>query len=297
MMTLPSYTSANQHISMSVLPELGAKVVSLRNVRSGFEWMWHPARGSALFRNSVGDPFEHSTLIGADECVPTVDACYWQGLQLPDHGELWAVPWCVEASATAIQTEVEFPLSPLALERRLSLHGNEIHFEYRLTNRSDASQRFLWAFHPLFPLREGTHIELPSSIRTVVPTGAAGMAGVSMGTEWKWPHPAAGIDLSRANLGQPPACAKLFADFTAETEGSVRIRNGRDRLTFLFDPADVPFIGIWITRAAWNGHTHLAIEPTNTGCDSLPQTPETGRTMVHPRGTLSWQFRIGLEAD
>ena len=74
-----------------VAPELGAKILSLKNLETGREWMWRPPGLSRLFRNEPGDPFERSTLVGADECLPTVAPCRWKGLDLPDHGEVWSV--------------------------------------------------------------------------------------------------------------------------------------------------------------------------------------------------------------
>ena len=42
-----------------------------------------------------------------------------------------------------------------------------------------------------------------------------------------------------------------------------------DLLGFMFDPAVLPFVGIWINRGGWGGYEHLAIEPTNGRPDAL----------------------------
>ena len=55
-----------------IVPELGARLLRVRSVRSGTDWMWHPPGPLRLFRNQVGDAFEHSTLAGMDECKWTV---------------------------------------------------------------------------------------------------------------------------------------------------------------------------------------------------------------------------------
>jgi hypothetical protein len=32
----------NEEIEIAVVPELGARIISLMNLRTGREWMWHP---------------------------------------------------------------------------------------------------------------------------------------------------------------------------------------------------------------------------------------------------------------
>src|SRR5438552_8292589 len=81
---------SNQEVELAVVPELGARIFSLTDLRTGREWLWHPTGGRKLFRNRVGDSFASSPLIGVDECVPTIALCSWQERDLPDHGEVWA---------------------------------------------------------------------------------------------------------------------------------------------------------------------------------------------------------------
>jgi hypothetical protein len=58
-----------------VAVDLGAKIISLKNIETGREWMWRPPGSFELFRNELGDPFERSTLVGADGCLPTIAPC------------------------------------------------------------------------------------------------------------------------------------------------------------------------------------------------------------------------------
>jgi len=62
----------NEAVELALVPALGAKVISLRNLVTGYEWMWHPPTGMKLFRNHVGDDFATSTMTGWDEfCRPS----------------------------------------------------------------------------------------------------------------------------------------------------------------------------------------------------------------------------------
>jgi hypothetical protein len=114
----------NSFVEISVVPELGAKIVSLKNLRTGREWLWHPPDGLKLFRNQSGDDFSKSPLAGLDDCFPTIESCFWRGRQLPCHGEIWRAPFRVDESAWKngiLKTRAELKISPFEFERTIEL--------------------------------------------------------------------------------------------------------------------------------------------------------------------------------
>ena len=293
-----SYRLRNDFLSIEVVPELGAKIASLRNLATGREWMWRPRPDAKLFRNKQKDGFDASTLIGADECLPTITPCQFHGRDLSDHGEVWSTPWVVDEaalSAQQIQTIIRLPISPFELRRSISLQENEILFDYRLTSLSSKPERFLWAFHPLMPLEHGDSVELPSHITSVKIGSVKGVAA-SASNRWSWPEPAPGLRLDQMDFGTGAfAYAKLFAEFAEGAEGFAGIRKGQERLLFRFDTAQISAAGLWFSRGAWNGHTHMAIEPTNASTDSLCEVAASSRSIVQPFQKVRWQFRISME--
>ena len=77
-----------------IVPELGAKIVSLFDRRRQHEWLVPPMR--TLKQTAYGDDFVSQDMSGWDEMMPTIVACDYQGARLPDHGEVWSIPWQVE---------------------------------------------------------------------------------------------------------------------------------------------------------------------------------------------------------
>jgi hypothetical protein len=274
------YMLHTEEVELAVVPELGAKIISLKDLRTGREWMWHPPGGLKLFRNHPSDAFSQSPLAGADECLPTIAPCSWQGRELPDHGEVWNVPWKVDSEALEhgiLKTSVRLEISPFGFERTIELRGNEIQISYKLNNFSTAEKHFLWAIHPLLRLQADDKLELPPSTRALL-------------------NSAAWIDAVASAIPENNS-AKIFA--TPVNEGCAAISNPvtGDRLEFEWNPAENDTLGLWLTRGGWHDHHHFAIEPTNADTDMLTLAAEQGHCGIVPAGDFAtWQIRLRLGA-
>jgi galactose mutarotase-like enzyme len=270
------YVLANQEVEMAVVPELGARIITLRDLRTGRDWLWHPGGDQKLFRNFPGDPFERSPLVGVDECFPTITPCNWQGRELPDHGELWAAPWAVDREAWEVgtlRTSLQLKISPFDFSRTIELLGNEIRLYYQLTSRSVMKESYLWSLHPLLRLRLGDQLELPLSTRALLD-----------GEPW----------LNNVTTASPAEnCAKLFATPVTEGVAAIQNRETGDRLEFEWSPAENHALGIWLTRGGWHGHDHFALEPTNSDSDSLTLAAARNRCGNIAAGdSVTWQVRL-----
>ncbi len=270
------YALGNEALELAVVPELGARIISLKNLRSGREWMWHPPGGLKLFRNGIGDDFASGPLVGVDECLPTIAPCSWQGRELPDHGEVWSVPWDVDAQAWEagrLRTAVRLEISPLKFERTIELCDDEVHLGYRLINRGTADECYLWAMHPLLQFCEGDQIQLPASTRALLD-----------GEPW----------LDAVDSAAPGGdCAKIFAHSIQVGCAGVYNRRTGDHLEFAWDPRENDTLGLWWTRGGWHGYHHLALEPTNAGHDALALAAEGERCgMVGASGFVAWEVRV-----
>jgi hypothetical protein len=246
------YRLKSDGVELAVVPELGAKIISLKNLKTGREWLWHPPTGLKLFRNRCGDDFSRSPLVGIDECLPTIASCWWRGRELPDHGELWNVPWNIDESALAagvLKTRVRLTISPFELERMIELQQREVLISYKLNNHSDGEENFLWALHPLLQLQAGDQLELPDSTRQLL-NGEAWVDAITSAFPKK-------------------NCIKAFAAPVSEGLAAINNLKTGDRLEFKWDPTENSVLGLWLTRGGWHGHHHFAIEPTNCNEDAL----------------------------
>jgi galactose mutarotase-like enzyme len=270
------YALSNDKVEVAVVPELGAKIVSVKDRCTGREWMWHPPHGAMFFHNPPGDDFFRSPLIGIDECLPTIEPCAWRGRELPDHGEAWSAPWDVDEEAWqrgVLKTSVRLKISPFDFERTIELDDNEIRLSYQLSNRNAASEYFLWAMHPLLKIQEGDRLVLPSSTRNLL-----------NGSLW-----VDSIDSAMPEGG----CSKLVVGPVSEGMGGVHNDKTGERFDFEWSVSENNGLGLWLTRGGWHGHHHFAIEPTNAGADSLATA--VGREWcgnVAGKGAVTWQVRL-----
>src|SRR5258705_1471060 len=267
---------SNQEVELAVVPELGARLISLKDLRTGREWLWHPAGGRKLFRNGPHDNFENSPLVGLDECLPTIAPCSWQGRDLPDHGEVWAAAWTLDSEAWergVLRTSVSLNVSPFDFERTIELQENEGRLGYQLHNRAAAQELYLWAMHPLLRLQIGDQLELPSSTRALL-NGAAWVDAVN-------------------STGPKGDCEKVFASLVSEGLAAINNPETGDRLEFEWDPAQNNTLGLWLNRGGWHGHHHFALEPANGEPDVLTAAGPRQRCGAGPaHGSVAWQVCI-----
>ncbi len=286
---------ANHDVSVSVVPELGGRIVSLRDRASGREWLdgWMPAAKRRIWHPT--DPADFATGPGAgiDECLPTVLPCKVGGKYLPDHGDLWNTPADFSGQPAAegiFECRWKLRSLPLAFERRISFGKRRIVLDYRIENLAAAPPPFLWAWHPLFAWKRGDEMRFARSVKTCL-TGD--------GSRLPWPGHEPGCDLSRASFpkGATPA-AKVFIGPLADGAAEIRAANGA-RLSLKWPAEHFPYAGIWITRGFWKGLHHWAIEPTNAPVDcvsDIRSDQAAGLSLLAGNEVRTWQMVVGFPA-
>jgi hypothetical protein len=262
----------NDALEVVVVPELGGKIASLVSRATGREWLWRnphlPYRRAAR-----GDSYValHDTG-GIDECFPTVAP----SMGFPDHGELYAQPWTVEAlgdeqivlGARGVRASYRF-----SRKLQLAPAAARLELEYQVENLSGVELPFVWCLHPLFAIEPGMAIELPDATPLRVP------------------------DPRRADF--TPSATKRFAGPLPRGEVALRTADARESLRLRFDIAEIPFVGLWLNYAGWSGagsapYFNLALEPSIGDSDSLEEARARGTAgLLAPGARRGW--RVALE--
>jgi galactose mutarotase-like enzyme len=294
-------------VAFTVVPDVGGRVVSLVDRRTGREWLTQgepPNPGTLETWAAEGAVFGGRESFGWDECLPTVtggpDPLDPAGPRLRDHGDQWGRRCAVRIDPVSggLATTWDSPRWPMALERRMTPAGDgSIGVDYELASRSDRPLPVLWSAHPALRVEPGTRVGLEG----VTSTRVVGVIGLPFepGEQAPWPCPAPDVDLSRVAPIESRSAVKLYAQTTT---ARVTTPDGA-WLEIVTDGDPVRTMGVWLDAGGWPSEApihQVALEPTSSPDDHVADALAERRAWTLPaRGRLRWGMRIrmGIRPD
>ncbi|HEX7265482.1 MAG TPA: hypothetical protein VF383_14995 [Candidatus Dormibacteraeota bacterium] len=237
---------------LHIRPERGGRITSLR------------LAGEELLDQGIGvddpsaDGFVAAGAWGWDEMVPNVDAARYpgpgpfEGVDLPDHGEAWRLPWTVVDDSTL---ECRGRLLPWKLTRRIVIDSSIVRLTYTYANAGDVPLYAYWCAHPLFRYEDDMDVEVGREV----------------------PRP--GLGMSR----------KVFLRRGSEDRALLRWKSGA-AIELAWDSSVAPYVGVWICNGDLSGYRQIAIEPATGGGDRphLAVPPP----LLAPGKELTWWLEV-----
>lgn len=299
----------NETLRTVVVPQMGGKIVSLLDKRTQTEWLAAP-EGRPFEPVPYGAPFIEQDMSGWDEMFPTIDACAYpapgeyEGAWLPDHGEVWAMPWSVESDGDQIVLSVEGKALPYRLTRTLDYAAQDtLRLIYHLLNTGSERMPYIWAAHPQFDCGSSAEIILPGHVSRVCNTTAEEWGWGAPETQYDWPE---AVDAS----GQParldkvgPAslrkARKVYAlpDTRLSWMGLLR-KPFEDWLRMSWPAESVPYFGLWVDEGALSHASVVTPEPTTGFYDSLVTAWQKNEVIsIEPGDTHSWVLTVQAGRD
>jgi galactose mutarotase-like enzyme len=300
----------NGDCRVTFVPQLGGKIASIRI--KDMEVLQPPLAPLGVRTHTM--PFDDSDASGWDECVPSVAACVVEvggaRIEVPDHGDVWRVPWEIVAESVNSLTLRSSCFSlPLEMVRKSELartaRGWRLQLDYTMTNRGDATVPWSWCAHPLFDVAPGDQIELPLSVNHLRLEGSGGgrLGNGNATVQWPMAQLADG-STSDLRLVQPAASGigdKLFAGPLSPSEGWCTLHRPSAglRIRMSFDVTKTPYLGLWLCYGGWPDRSGpkqncVALEPATAPVDSLAQTGPWSRTLA-PGSFCSWTMAVEFE--
>ena len=286
----------NSEISIGVAPEFGARVVTLRNLRTGRDWMAAGDRACDAAEDAV---YGAAQAAGWDECFPTVSPSEevdpaWNR-RLRDHGDLWGRPWRVHLHGNRI--EATFSGESISFRRIITLDRGIVDVAYSVRNRGNRPLPYLWAQHGVLAVEPQDRITIagldgPLAVTFCQHRGLPLKVG-----QTTWPH-ASGMlgDLRTLRTREARLAVKMYGAVRDRFRAAV----GRpdDYLCFEWSQRDAPFVGLWLNFGGWPSEMpayHIAIEPTSAPADHLAGARALFRERVLEPGALhAWKVRLSL---
>lgn len=296
----PGICMENDALKAIFLPTQGAKLCSLTDRKSGKEFIYQGK--TQTYQPSVyGGSYLAGECAGIDECLPNIDACYydtfpWSGTPLPDHGEVWALPWDMVQEKNAVSFQVHGVRLPYRLEKHVSLHEKTLRMDYTLTNLSDFRMDYIWAAHMMLQAQAGCRFHLPQELSTAYVTMSASGSIGRYGDTFQYPG-TAGYDFSTYRGDTADDYQKIyFADKLPVHSGWAEISypdGARFRIRF---PAEqIPYLGIIEAEGSELDIRCMFLEP----CSGTFDRPDIAKlhgqcSFLTPKQVRSWYLEIQL---
>jgi galactose mutarotase-like enzyme len=298
----------NRNLRVIVAPSIGGKIVSLYDKQAAHEWLLQPTR-KVVVPPHYGDNYVESDPNSWDEMFPTINTCQYpadgkhKGVNLPDHGEVWSLPWEIERGEDdSVVLSTRGKQLPYILTRKVYFSAeNKLSLDYSLANLSREPLYGLWASHALFTVNENTELILPSHITElynvldIEPWGSPGtvhaypVTTTPDGTRW---------DLRRIRPTTQPTFRKFYVN-PNERVAYVRLSqlDKNAQITMSWDARDLPYFGIWIDEGVYTKTPVLGLEPSNGFYDGLDIAYEKNRIApVQGKSTVTWSLVLEVKA-
>jgi galactose mutarotase-like enzyme len=288
-----------ERVRLVIVPELGAKIVSLFDMEHGYEWLVPPMR--PLKPAQYGADFVSQDMSGWDEMLPTITACEVDGYQYPDHGEVWSIPWQVTRTGSGITATVNGVARPYAFTRLAALKTPDtLELTYHLKNTGTAPMPYLWAAHPQFLAEESTRIVFPKEAAQVINVVADDPAWGAVGAAYPWPvaqdRDGQTWQLDRVRPVDSHACRKFYLPPERPVGWTALVQGARScQLKMSWSTEELPYLGLWVDEGTYNRLPVAAPEPSNGYYDGLEKAIANQRvTVLAPGEESEWRLRVQL---
>ncbi len=291
----------NGKIRATILPDWGAKTISLVHKGLGVETLWQNS-SPAFSPTGYGDPYDKGEFAGFDEMFPSISRCFyesppWAGAEVPDHGEVWTIPWEHTLERDSVSFTVRGVRFPYVLKKTMSLEGDRLVARYAAANQSGFPFDFIWAAHPLFIASEGMKFIVPAGMNRIV-NAVPGEPLGGYGERYDFPV-ARRVDGREIRLDRVPRRNdrgyQKYWFAGPVTEGWCLLRDDGKTLTIGMSwPAEkVPYLGMWLNEGGLAGQYNIAPEPATGAMDRIDFATMWGMgSRLAPGETREWHLVI-----
>lgn len=297
----PGICMENGALRAIFLPLQGSKLCSLVDLVSGQEYIY---QGKTLHYRpcTYADGYLDGECAGVDECFPNIDECYyhafpWNGTLLPDHGEVWALPWDATQEDESLTLSVNGVRLPYNIRKRISLCGRTLRMDYTLTNLSGFDMDFIWAAHMMLQAQEGCTFQFPTNLSkayvTMSDSGTVGRYGDT------FHYPGTNEYDFRVYRGDSVNDYQkiYFADKLSPDSGWAQIHYPDGSVFEIrFPTEEVPYLGAIQAEGGELDLRCMFLEPCSAAFDR-PDIAKLHRmnSILGPRETRSWYLEIEIQ--
>jgi len=255
------------------LPKYGAKLTSLKDIRTGREFMAENP-GETYQKLAYGGSYVNAECSAFDDMFPTIDPFIcndypWKGAEYPDHGEVCALKWHYEILEESLHMWVYSVRFGYRMDKWVEEKDGTVVVRYQVENLTEFNFNGFYAAHCMLQAEEGMEIKVPYKEGAPVTTAFchSGKIG-TYGSKGNWPV-FNEVDLSRMPSRELYDNYKIFFDEPAP-EGWCELKFADGNVLKVgFDQEAMPHMCIWYNLNLVNGLYNVALEP-GTGSYDRP---------------------------
>ncbi|MBP1992992.1 DUF4432 family protein [Paenibacillus eucommiae] len=325
-----SIIGENAQIRTELVPARGSKLVSLMNKQTGREWIYTADQSNHAEHANDADQSNHTDRFwkeplssgmawdaadrsGWDELFPTISPCLspdaaFSGRQLPDHGEVWSLPWEYAIKGDDLELWVKGVQLPYLFRKTYRIEESALHIQYELQNCSSHSFSYIWAPHCLLKIEAGMKL------------AGKPFAGIQPPQQILMRHSKMERFESEAVYSTYPFIktkegqiidmrivepklqlhAEKYWFVNRVTEGNISIQAPQTKESFQFEYSaeDLPYLAIWSNYGGYWNDYNLAIEPSTSFLDDVESSSYAGKVKtIQGHSTESWYLKVSLQQD
>lgn len=259
---MPLVRLENRFLQVDVAPNVGGRIVSLVDLATGYQFLWRNTR-LKLEKLPPGSAYDPNFYGGIDELLPNDIPEPLNGVDSPDHGELWTTALDYRIEGQALVLLGTLPLCGLEYRRRMALRsdGPYLDLDYCIYNPTGEQRVFLWKLHAALAIEPGDQIECPARMARVADPQWSRWTDL---TPFPWPT----IQGQRADIIPPKEGTVDFLFLYDLQDGRMAWRSARHGLTFIytFDRHVFPYAWYFASYGGFDDHYVAILEP----CTAMP---------------------------
>lgn len=252
-------TGENDVVKFKIAPASGGKIVSIYNKQLDKEFLWQNENIS-LQQHLTGADYDTNFYGGIDELIPNDIPENIDGIDYPDHGELWTTPLYYETKQDSITVFGKLPLSELLYKKTVTLDAKAplIHLHYTIKNTAAAPRNFLWKLHAALAIETGDKLVTDAQKAKVVDPAYSRFTNLN---QFNWPV-IEGIDASIVPLNNNST--DFFYLYDMEQAEMIFLSNKQKHLfRYRYDKKVFPYQWYFASYGGFLNHYTVILEPSS----------------------------------
>jgi len=249
----------NAYISVKIDTDYGGKIIEIFNKKNKTNWVWFDEKNKHKFNPSKYSDYDSQWIGGYEELFPNDKVETLNGLDAPDHGELWSSSWKItKKTLTHLSLETTGYFSDALIQKNFELINNKLVVNYDINKIK--FKEYLFKLHLALPINNHK-VEFEYEYFQKVDINFGNIVNQNQINDF----------LSSVNANEGKNDFVYFYGVKKE----VNIIDSNENICILdYDKETLPYLWIFQSRGGWNNLNVNVLEPCNSGLKDLKAAAE-----------------------